>query len=99
VKPPMTAGMQVLRDIGYEEWWNYHVGRLETYAQSLERKSAETGLQPDELLFNGVHVLPVGQELFAPAPTFSTPKDFEAVHSVVVGAVTAKQILDALARL
>ena len=99
VRPSMTVGMEVLRKIGYEEWWNYHVGRLETYAQAVERRSAETGLLPDELMVNGVHVLPVGQELFGPVPTFSDPKDFEAVHSVVVGALTARQILNALVRL
>ena len=99
VRPPMTAGMEVLRRIGYEEWWNYNVGRLETYSQAVERVSAERDMLPDELMYHGIPVLPVGQELFSPVPTFSDPRDYEAVHSVVVGVVKARQILDALARL
>lgn len=97
--PAVTSAMMKLREIGYEEWWNDKVGRLETYADAMERVCAERGMTSVELFNRGISVVPVCQEFFAPAPTFNHPDDFEMVMSVATGAVKAEDIIRALARL
>jgi len=99
VRPPVTPGLQKLRDIGYEAWWNDKVGTLETYAEAVDRVCMERGESRDELMYKGVPVVPMGQEFAAPTATFNDPRDFEAVHSVLAGVVTAEDIVNALGRL
>jgi hypothetical protein len=97
--PTVTSGMLKLREIGFEEWWNDKVGRLETYAEAMERVCAERGATSTDLFNQGISVVPVCQEFFAPTPTFNHPDDFEMVMSVTTGVVKAEDIIRALARL
>jgi hypothetical protein len=97
--PAVTPGMVKLREIGFEEWFDDKVGKLETRDEALRRVRAELGMSDDEMGYYGYGARPVTIELFHPIPTFTDARDVEDVVAVVRGAITAGDIAEALMKL